>query len=334
MIHRWLARVAGTVSLAIAIALPAGAAPAKPEIRIGVLQYGTVNWELEAMQRLGLAEQEGLQLTIVPLALKDAASVALLGSAVDVIVTDWLWVARQRADGRDYVFAPYSRTVGNVMARRDSGVSRLADLKGKKLGIAGGPLDKSWLLLRAYARKTLGEDAASLVEPTFAAPPLLNQLVLKGELPAALNFWHYAARLEAAGMRRILDMDEILAALGIDHDLPLLGWVFRQGWADSHRASVDAFLRASAATKRRLATDDGLWETLRPSTRAEDDATLRALRDGYRAGIPPAGGLGDTAAAERAARQAFAILAREGGEAVTGPMVELPSGLFWKAAGQ
>ena len=38
--------------------------------------------------------------------------------------------------------------VGGVMVRPDSGVYTLADLRGKRLGVAGGPLDKSWLLLR------------------------------------------------------------------------------------------------------------------------------------------------------------------------------------------
>lgn len=340
MFKRWLAATRRRLSAAalLGASLPLAVMPipaalaAPPEIRIGVLQYGTVNWELEVMQRHGLAEREGVRLKIVPLALKDAASVALLGGAVDMIVSDWLWVARQRAEGRDFAFAPYSRTVGNVMVRPDAGVQRFADLRGKRLGVAGGPLDKSWLLLRAYARKTQGDDAAKLVEPNFAAPPLLNQLLLAGELPAVLNFWHFSARLEAAGMRRLLDMDEILGVLGISKELPMLGWVFRDAWAKENAAGLAAFLRASAAAKKLMAESDAVWEELRPTTRAENDATLAALRAGYRAGIPSAAALADTAAAEAAARQAFAILVQEGGEALLGSARELPPGVFWKAS--
>lgn len=340
MFKRWVAAAGRRLSAAalMGAALPlavlpvSGALAAPPEIRIGVLQYGTVNWELEVMQRHGLAEREGVRLKIVPLALKDAASVALLGGAVDMIVSDWLWVARQRAENRDFTFAPYSRTVGNIMVRPDAGVQRFADLRGKRLGVAGGPLDKSWLLLRAYARKTQGDDAAKLVEPNFAAPPLLNQLMLTGELPAVLNFWHFSARLEAAGMRRLLDMDEILTTLGISNELPMLGWVFRDAWAKDNSAGLAAFLRASAAAKKLMAESDAVWEELRPTTRAENDATLAALRAGYRAGIPSAAALADTVAAETAARQAFAILFQEGGEALLGSARELPAGVFWKAA--
>jgi len=140
---------------------PTAVVAAEPvTIRVGILQYGTASWELDVMERKGFAAAEGVRLRLVPLALKDAANIALQGGAVDVIVTDWIWVARQRAEGRDYTFVPYSRAVGGVMVRPDAGAKSIADLRGKRLGVAGGALDKSWLLLRAYSRKTLGEDAA------------------------------------------------------------------------------------------------------------------------------------------------------------------------------
>ncbi|MDT3669359.1 MAG: ABC transporter substrate-binding protein [Aromatoleum sp.] len=327
--NAWLARILMLALLLAPFVSPAGAAdPAT--IRIGVLQYGTVSWELEVMQRMGLAEREGVRLEIVPLALKDAASVAIQGGAVDVVVNDWIWVARQRAEGRDFAFVPYSRAIGSVMVRPDAGVRSLADLRGKRLGVAGGALDKSWLLLRAHARRTLGEDAAQLVKPDFGAPPLLNALMLKGELPAVLNFWHYAARLQAAGMRELLGLDEILRSLGVEGDLPMLGWVFRDEWASRNRAALEGFLRASARAKQLMRESDAVWEELRPMTRAEDDATLAALRQGFRDGIPGA----DRAQAERNAQRVFHILADEGGAELVGPATSLPTGTFWHGTGQ
>lgn len=325
----WLARILMLALLLAPFASPAGAAePAT--VRIGVLQYGTVSWELDVMQRMGFAEREGVRLEIVPLALKDAASVAIQGGAVDIIVNDWIWVARQRAEGRDFAFVPYSRAIGSVMVRPDAGVRSLADLRGKRLGVAGGALDKSWLLLRAHARRTLGEDAAQLVKPDFGAPPLLNALMLKGELPAVLNFWHYAARLQAAGMRELLDLDEILRSLGVEGDLPMVGWVFREEWAGRNRAALEGFLRASARAKQLMRESDAVWEELRPLTRAEDDATLVALRQGFRDGIPGA----DRAQAERNAQRVFDILADEGGAELVGPATSLPPGTFWHGAGR
>jgi len=220
---------------------------------------------------------------------------------------------------------PYSRAVGGIMVRPDAGVRTLADLRGKRLGVAGGALDKSWLLLRAYSRKTLGEDAATLVKPDFAAPPLLNELMLRGELPAVLNYWHFAARLKAAWMRELVSIDEVLRSLGVEGELPLVGWVFREGWAESNRAAVEGFLRAAREAERVMRESDAVWEELRPLTRAEDDATLIALRDGFRAGIAGAPG----PQAEATAKQVFAILAEEGGTALIGNARSLPAGTFW-----
>lgn len=322
------ARLIGIVLLALAAGGAALAAD-RPLVRVGVLQFGTVGWELETMQRHGLLEREGVDIRIVPLALKDAANVALQGGEVDVIVNDWLWVARMRSEGADFVFVPFSQAVGGIHARPDAGIAGFADLRGQRLGVAGGALDKSWLLLRAYARRTVGEDAASFLRPQFAAPPLLNELVTRGELPAAMNFWHYGARLAAAGMPEVLGMKEILATLGIGDEMPLVGWVFGERWAGANPAAIRGFLRASAAAKALLRESDAAWEALRPSMRVEDEATFVALRDGFRAGIPQAA----DEEGERAAARAFAILAAEGGEALVGRARELAPGTFWHGGG-
>ena len=295
-------------------------------VRVGVLQFGTVHWLLDVMREDRLAEQQGVALEVMPLGSKNATSVALQGDAVDLIVSDWLWVSRQRDEGRDYTFAPHSVAAGALLVRPDSGIDDLKGLAGRRLGVAGGPVDKSWLLLRAYARRELGRDLAA--DPTFGAPPLLNQLMLRGELPAVLNFWHYGARLEAAGMRPLVTVKEMLHGLGVSEPLPLVGWVFRQSWATAHPAAIAGFLRAAELAQQRLATSNAEWERLRPLMKAEDEATFEALRDGYRAGIPAGGG--DTAA--HTAAQVFRILAREGGPDLVGNATELAPGTFWEAA--
>lgn len=294
-------------------------------LRIGALQFGTVNWELDVIQHHGLAAREGIDLRLVPLGSKSATNVAVQGGAVDIIVSDWIWVSRQRAEGRRYAFVPYSLAVGALMVRPDAGVRELRDLRGKRLGIAGGPVDKSWLLLRAYAQKTLGEDLADMVEPNFVAPPLLNQLMLRGELPAGLNFWHYGARLKAAGMRELVQVTDALKSLGVEQPVPLLGWVFEEEWAASHGELLSGFLRASYAAKRILLESDAEWLRLKPKMKVADEATLRALRDAYRAGVPRSFG----AAEIEAARRVYEILAEIGGDELVGSSRNLSEGTFW-----
>jgi NitT/TauT family transport system substrate-binding protein len=315
----------GILAAILACVLSAAFAQDRTAVRIGVLQYGTVSWELEVMRRQRLDAQEGVRVEVTTFALKDAAHVALQAGAVDVIVTDWIWVARQRAEGRDYTFAPFSRAVGSVLVRPDAGLQVWADLRGRRLGVAGGGLDKSWLLLRAYSRKTIGVDAAELVRPDFAAPPLLNALMLRGELPAVLNYWPFAARLRAAGMRELLDFGDVFRALGVDGDVPMIGWVFRSSWAEENRAAIDRLLRASSRAKAMMRESDAVWADVRPLAKADDEATFAALRAGFVAGIPD----GDALQAEAAARRIFRILIEEGGTALAGRATDLPPGTFW-----
>jgi NitT/TauT family transport system substrate-binding protein len=296
-----------------------------PVVRIGVLQFGTVNWELDVLKHHGFDEKFGVNVEVVPLGSKNATSVSLQGGAVDIIVTDWIWVSRMRHDGTPYTFFPYSMTVGSLYVRPDSGIESLPQLQGKKLGIAGGPVDKSWLLLRAYAQAKFGLDLNKALEPTFAAPPLLNELMLRGDIDAVLNFWHYGARLEAAGMKPLIRVPDLSHELGISASVPLLGWVFNEQWAKNNQSALISFLRGSYAAKQLLATSDSEWERIRPLTKANNDITLHALRDAYREGIPRQ----FTQQEMDAATAVFAILVKEGGEKLAGGSTALSQGTFW-----
>ena len=317
----WLFRLAFVISLFVAA--EAHAEPAT--VRAGVLSYGTVNWELNVVKHHGLDRKEGVELLVTKFGGKNASAVALQGGAVDVIVTDWIWVSRQRASGTDYTFVPHSVAVGGLMVRPDSGIKSIGDLRGRKIGIAGGPVDKSWLMLRAYAMKSIGADLKDIAKPTFAAPPLLNRIMLKGEIPAALNFWHYTARLKAAGMVELISVTDLLPALGVNGRPPLIGWVFSERWAKDNGPAIKGFLRALRAAKKIMASSDAEWDRLRPQTKAKNDETFFALRDAYRAGIPKSFRDADIAAA----KALFKTLAEYGGRDLIGESPVLAPGTFW-----
>ena len=313
-----------TLGMAVFLAL-AGPARAAETIRLGLLAFGTVQWEIDTMRAEGRDAAAGIRVEPVELAGKDGASVALLGGSVDAIVTDWPWVSRQRAMGRDLVFVPWSLMTGAVLVPADSPIRSLADLAGRRLGIAGGPLDKSWLLLRALASRPPGLDLDTAVEKTFGAPPLLSQQLTAGRLDALLTFWQAAVPLEAMGYRRLVDVAAIPAQLGVTHPVPLLGWVLRRDWAEAHRATVKAFLAAEAGTRRRLCAEGADWRRLDPLTKAADDATRDRFRRGFCAGIPTAWGEAERADATRI----YAIMAGLGGPDLTGSSAELDPGTFW-----
>jgi NitT/TauT family transport system substrate-binding protein len=123
------------------------AVAAPPKLRLGVLQLGTVRWELEVIKRRGLDRKEGVELELLSLAGESGPKIALEAGEVDLIVSDWFLVPRQRASGDLLSFFPYSRAVGSLMVVPTSPFRRIRDLAGARIGIAGGALDKSWLIL-------------------------------------------------------------------------------------------------------------------------------------------------------------------------------------------
>jgi NitT/TauT family transport system substrate-binding protein len=294
-------------------------------IKVGVLEFGTVNWELDVIKHHGLDAERGFDLEVQGFGSGQATNVALQGGAVDAVVDDYLWVSRQRAAGEMLSFVPYSSTVGALVVPPESDVETLADLAGRKVGIAGGPIDKSWLLLQALARSRHGIDLAAAAEPVFGAPPLLNEKVQDGGLDAVLNYWHFTARLEAQGYREVVGVEEAIAELGVASVPPQLGYVFAESFAEQHPELIAAFADASRAAKQLLLTD-AEWERIRPLTKAPDDATLAALKRRFQQGIIDHwGGVQQAEAA-----QLYAILAKLGGEELVGGATELAPGTFWQ----
>ncbi len=299
----------------------------QPELKIAALKFGTVNWVMDVIQHHGLDRQNGFSLKTLGLASKNATTVAFLSGEVDGFVTDWFWVLRERARGSDIVQIPYSASLGAVMVAKDSEIATLDDLAGKKIGVAGGPIDKSWLLLRAHQLKRGQGDLAKTASPIFAAPPLLNQQLISGRADAVLNFWHFSARLEGAGYKRLASVTELMSALGIPVAVPLVGFVFPKALEDGKPGITAKFVSALKAASAILKTSDAEWERLRPLMKAKSDGEFATLKKRYREGI-----LNEwTEGHRKAAKAMFGVLKDIGGDKLTGAGTRFDPAMFWSA---
>jgi NitT/TauT family transport system substrate-binding protein len=313
---------------ALFLSFVAGQAQAADRIRIAAQKTGTLAWELEIVRAHGLDKKANLDLQVTELASTEAGKIALRGGSADVILSDWLWVARERALGDALTFYPYSSTVGAVMVPGQSPVHTVADLKGKTIAVAGGPLDKSWLLLQAFARRS-GVDLKTQASPVYGAPPLLSQKALQGETDATLTFWNFCAELEGRGFRRAIAMDDVMKALGAGGAVSIVGYVFDEGWAAKNRDAVHRFLKMAHQAKEILAASEADWQRLAPRIGAADRAALAIYRQRYLEGIPR------RAIAEEAAdaRALYRVLADVGGPSLVGQAKALDPGTFYTPPG-
>ena len=147
------------------------------EIKVAVLKFGSVNWEIDVIKYHNLDKKYGIKIKRIEMTNKDATAIAFLSKSVDTFVSDWIWVNKQRNQGKLFTFSPFSTASGSLLVKGDSEIKSLRDLQDKRVGVAGGALDKSWLFFRAYSIKEIGKDPISFFKPSYAAPPLINGLI-------------------------------------------------------------------------------------------------------------------------------------------------------------
>ena len=308
----------------------AAPAQAADPLRLAIQATGTFGWELAVAKSHGLDKQAGLDIQTSELATTEAGKIALVGGGADIILSDWLWVARERGLGNEMQFYPHSTALGAVMAKDPGAFKKPSDFIGKKLGVAGGPLDKSWLMLQAWALKQ-GVDLKSQAEIVFAAPPLLAEKLGQGEIDAALEFWTFAARLQSKGFSRVVDMAEVERDLGAQGPVIVTGYVFRDQFAATRGPVLARFFDMMAKSKL-IADDDAVFAEITPKVAAvagsSDPATLAIFRQYYRQGLPTR----PLAADEADAAAIYKILAKIGGPQLVGVDKELDPKVFYRPA--
>ena len=120
---RTLLAVIASVSLATCCSAEA--------LRVAVQKTGTFAWELAVIRAHGLDRQANLSVKVLELASPEAGKIALRAGNADIVVTDWLWVSRERGLGAKLTFYPYSSALGAVMVPASSPIQTLADLRGR-----------------------------------------------------------------------------------------------------------------------------------------------------------------------------------------------------------
>lgn len=255
-------------------------------VRVGLQAGGTFAWAVYAMDRYGIAKGLGLEVQAKTYATKQAAEIALRAGEVQVVVDDFIGVHLARQSGLPVqAVYPFSLLTGGVVVPANSPIRTVADLKGKRLGAASLD-DKSLLLLRALAVARYGFDPQKDARVLAAAPPLMAELLDRGDLDAALPYWHFIARMVATGRyRELISNAQMLRELGLPTDLPLLLVVARE---DADREALRRFLQAIQLANERMKADEAFWSELvdRGLYALPDRSLLPKIRERWAQGLP------------------------------------------------
>lgn len=255
-------------------------------IRVGLQAGGTFSWVIYAIERFGIDKQLGIQVKEVTYPTKAATQLALRAGEVQVTVDDFIEAVRIQQQGIPArAVYPYSLVTGGVIVRADSPIKSVADLKGKTIA-AQSLGDKSLLILRALAVYKYGFDPQKDSKVVAAAPPLMAELLRKGEIDAALPFWHFVARQVASGeARELISAVDMLKELGAPPDLPLLLIIARN---DADTDTIERLLKAVQLANQRMKETDAFWqEILDKNLYALPDRSLMpAVRKRWESGLP------------------------------------------------
>ena len=107
------------------------------------------------------------------LASTEAGKIALEGGSVDLMLSDWLWVARERALGDDVVFYPYSSALGAVMVPPIRRSGELPNSRAESSPLQVGRSIKAGCCSGRLARRSK-VDLKTQADMSYGAPPLLS----------------------------------------------------------------------------------------------------------------------------------------------------------------
>ena len=181
-----LRTLAALVVLVALISASPVAGQERARLRVVVLP-GSQWYVVETMQRQGIAAKHRLDLERIDVASVEAIYTNLKAKAADIAFAGWVSNLQLRAQGFDFVSVfPLTEFHNDILVRDDSPVRAWADLKGKRIGLYGGPAGTTTAMFKVQALKFFGLDPEKESKIHFGASPLLGGLLEKGEVDAIM----------------------------------------------------------------------------------------------------------------------------------------------------
>jgi len=224
------------------------------------------------MERHGILDRFGLKADTIKSLSPANLHLMVAEGKVDIGFAGFTTMATARAEGKDIivihgVFSP----VNMVFVAKNSSIHSLSDLKGKKLGVFGGPGSTTFAFLAVIARKWYGIDLFHDVELVTAPAPALIELLRKGDLDAALLGTTESVQTNARQQYRVLvDLSEEYKTHQGGRAPAHVTVATSEAFAKSHPDIVRDYLKAYDTTVEYIRTHPEVWDEYAESIKMEN----------------------------------------------------------------
>jgi len=134
------------------------------------------------------------------------------------------------------------------------------------------------MIVRAAGKKAEGIDLETDTQLQQAAPGLINGLLDKGDLDAALQYSDFTlAPISQNKYKEITTVPKLMAAGGFDPQALYLTFNLSDAWREKNPTLVPALVAAIEETRDLLLNDDSVWPALAKRSGMEDQSLLPAF---------------------------------------------------------
>jgi NitT/TauT family transport system substrate-binding protein len=233
------------------------------------------------MEKHGILDQFGLKAEKVKSLSPANLHLMLAERQVDIGFAGFTTMATARNEGKDIivingVFSP----VNMVFVPKDSPIRSLTELKGRKLGVFGGPGSTTFAFLAVIARNWYRIDLFKEVELVTAPGPALVELLGKGDLDAALLGTTETIQVYAQQRyRALVDLSAEYKTHQGGRAPAHVTVATNEEFARTHPDIVRDYLKAYKTTLEYIRAHPEVWDEYASSIKMENPAERQLLKE-------------------------------------------------------
>jgi NitT/TauT family transport system substrate-binding protein len=243
---------------------------------------GTQQLVTDVIKAQGLDIKYKLKLDVKSFQNPPASAQAASQKAVNIAYGGLTTMAVARDKGSDMVFfGPFITTPKDgVFVKKDSPITSLDQLKGKKIGSFSGTTSATAAILSAVAAKSYGiPNLGSAAHIVVAPDPALFGLLDKGDIDAALVVDSSTVKADLTGQyRKILDLSDAYEKAFGENPI-FVGLVTSDEWAKDHCGELKAYTHAQQDAVAYILSHDDAWDTYAKSLGITQSGASAALKD-------------------------------------------------------